>query len=1012
MSSHWQRQFGEVAIKGGMIDHRGYIKAIDELNVRRRRGEAAMLGQLLIDLGAMSQVDVARVYEILLASAEQTHDGGGRVAADGADTPSHIGRHQLLGVLGEGGMGQVHAARDPELDRVVALKVLHDHQDAQVEKKFVQEARITGALEHPGIVPIHELGRSTDGRAYFTMRRIHGRDLSHVLAEQRPDDRGWLALLPQFVKVCETLGYAHSEGVIHRDLKPANIMIGRYGEVQVVDWGLAKITGEPDETAKIAGLTIDRTRSRAEDALLTMAGAIVGTPAYMPPEQARGEVAQLDGRGDIYSLGVILYEILALRPPFGGRTVWDVLTNVIDGRCPLPSEAAPHRRIPYELDAVVAKAMAKRPSERYATVRDMQADLEAYLQGGALLAVRYSPWQRLSKWTSRRRTLLLGTAAFALTLGASAFYIAHEQRRDRDERERQHAITLDEIRAQLDKHTPSAEKIVETWQAQLDHAGDAPMPPEPEGLREARQRVVRELLDTTSKIDSALAARPGDERATAARLVAGRLVGQLALAGGDYALASWSYQALANHGLAPRLVALQVERIEALRDREQSLRVKRVRAFTDALREGATLDQSVDELVLVAAADAQSIPILAEALEPLVLRARVEGELARFSRTDRELARFAVGALGHLGQPDAVRALERWLAAARALPLLLDAARALARTRAPTALAPLEALRERLGPRSAAWRSVAPELARLPPPSDEPAPADAAGWLARARTRRDQRDPARARADLDRLLALSPGHVEALLLRAELSSELGEPARAKADLDLVVDKDPTGEAYMLRASARRAMGDVAGARGDLDLLLARQADHVEGLVARARLLRETQGDLALAHTDLTRARAASAPTAAILLEVARLHEASGALDLARAAADATLALAPGDADVLRLRARLHRRAGDALRERADLDRALDADSDDVEALVARAANALEAGSVDLARADLTHLARVAPRDWRAPAGLARVHVKGGDRKGARAAYRAALALAPTDATGALEAELAALGDGD
>jgi serine/threonine-protein kinase len=245
-------------------------------------------------------------------------------AADGA------GRYQLLGELGRGGMGVVLKGRDPDLGRDLAVKILLEAHRGQPElvRRFVEEAQIGGQLQHPGVVPVYELGTLPDRRPYFTMRLVKGRTLAALLNE-RPDPSNDLPrFLAVFEAVCQTVAYAHARGVIHRDLKPSNVMVGSFGEVQVMDWGLAKVLeagGVADERPEApADVSVIRTVRSGSDADASRAGSVLGTPAYMAPEQARGEVEAVDERADVFALGAILCEILTGKPPFLGRNPGEI----------------------------------------------------------------------------------------------------------------------------------------------------------------------------------------------------------------------------------------------------------------------------------------------------------------------------------------------------------------------------------------------------------------------------------------------------------------------------------------------------------------------------------------------------------------------------------------------------------------------------------------------------------------------------------------------------------------
>jgi serine/threonine-protein kinase len=238
-----------------------------------------------------------------------------------ADTPRQAGRYRILGRIAQGGMGQVLKGHDPDLGRDLAVKVLLPHHDDQPEflRRFLEEAQISGQLQHPGVVPVHELGHLHDGRPFFAMKLVEGRTLADLLAVRPALDHDLPAFLKVFEQVCQTVAYAHSRGVIHRDLKPSNIMVGAFGEVQVMDWGLAKVLGRgaaerSEEEAAPAVSEVRTLRSEQIDGH-TQAGWVLGTPEYMAPEQARAEA--VDERVDVFGLGAILCEILTGQSPYG-----------------------------------------------------------------------------------------------------------------------------------------------------------------------------------------------------------------------------------------------------------------------------------------------------------------------------------------------------------------------------------------------------------------------------------------------------------------------------------------------------------------------------------------------------------------------------------------------------------------------------------------------------------------------------------------------------------------------
>ena len=278
-------------------------------------------------------------------------------------------KYSVHGVLGEGGMGKVYLARDEDLHRPVALKVSRK-SDAEHVARFVAEAQVMGQLHHPGIVPVFELGQSQDQRLFYSMPVVCGETLQDVVKALRAGEpeaaRRWsiTRLMPLFLQACQAIAYAHEKGVLHRDLKPSNIMVGRHGEVQVLDWGLAKVV-------RTAGIEVDLA------ALGTEVGLVMGTPAYMSPEQAQGEVAS--ERSDVYSLGAILYELLTLKRSFPHAS-GDLLAAVLRDEPMAPRQAAPERGVPLALEAACLKAIEKRASRRQQSVQELADEVQQWLE--------------------------------------------------------------------------------------------------------------------------------------------------------------------------------------------------------------------------------------------------------------------------------------------------------------------------------------------------------------------------------------------------------------------------------------------------------------------------------------------------------------------------------------------------------------------------------------------------------------------------------------------------------
>jgi len=350
-------------------------------------------------------------------------------------------RYLFKGEVGRGGMGAVLKVFDADLRRNLAMKVIlgrdkrgpagNPEIPPHVLERFLEEAQVTGQLEHPGVVPVHELGVDEEGRMYFTMRLVRGKSFDEVIRLSREEREGWnlARALHSLLKICETVAYAHSRRVIHRDLKPSNVMIGRFGETYVMDWGAARLLDreiphrERSASGTFATIHSDRHDQRIEGKTpsATQEGAIIGTPYYMPPEQATGRLDEIGPHSDVYAVGCMLYQLLAGRRPYEvpGReqTVMEVVRLVTEGS-PVPLRSlAP--TTPAELVAICEKAMAHRWGDRYTDMSRMAEDLRAYLEGRVVSAHSTGTLARLNKWVARNRALALSLAtSAALALSA------------------------------------------------------------------------------------------------------------------------------------------------------------------------------------------------------------------------------------------------------------------------------------------------------------------------------------------------------------------------------------------------------------------------------------------------------------------------------------------------------------------------------------------------------------------------------------------------------------------
>jgi serine/threonine-protein kinase len=299
-----------------------------ELEYRRRAGMPARTEDYLARYPELA-ADPARAARLLAAAPPTTRDSTDPECDQPLAELPTIPGYEILAELGHGGMGVVLRGRDVDLGRDVAVKVLREQHCGRPElaQRFLEEARISGQLQHPGIVPVYELGALSDRPAYFTMKLVEGQTLANLLDARKDTGEERPRFLGIFGQVCQTLAYAHARGVLHRDLKPANVMVGAFGEVQVMDWGLAKVlqanggAAEPHDTPRHGQTQRIRREPTHEDAgACTQAGDVLGTPAYMAPEQARGELDRVDERADVFGLGAILCEILTGQPAFPGKT--------------------------------------------------------------------------------------------------------------------------------------------------------------------------------------------------------------------------------------------------------------------------------------------------------------------------------------------------------------------------------------------------------------------------------------------------------------------------------------------------------------------------------------------------------------------------------------------------------------------------------------------------------------------------------------------------------------------
>jgi len=438
--------------------------------------------------------------------------------SSGNAPPPAAGRYAVSREIARGGMGSILEANDLSLDREVAMKVMLDsaESDQTARQRFLREALVLARLSHPNIVPIHELGRDEQGRRFYTMKLVKGRTLQAIITAIKKGDPATLQhytldrLLTIYRKVCDAVAFAHHQRIIHRDLKPENVMVGEFGEVLVMDWGLAKhlddehhAKTEADRAQTIEGFTeLSDAQLAAGSGSLTLEGAVMGSPQYMPPEQAEGRLADIGTHSDIYSLGGILYAILTLRHPVNGKSVSEVLSKVVSGDIPPPStyntqfdathsldgevpdarkiNGLPHcpgGKVPSSLSAVTMRAMALKPIDRYGDVAQLVADIEAYQGGFATSAEQVSAFGQFVLLVKRNKGAAIAVAAGLVIVAVlSAVFVSGLAAKER-EATRAAAAALAEkekaLKAEKEARSASAQAQIALAEAAF-RSGDYP----------------------------------------------------------------------------------------------------------------------------------------------------------------------------------------------------------------------------------------------------------------------------------------------------------------------------------------------------------------------------------------------------------------------------------------------------------------------------------------------------------------------------------------------------------
>jgi tetratricopeptide (TPR) repeat protein len=708
--------------------------------------------------------------------------------------------YEVIGEVARGGMGKVLEVFEKPIGRTVAMKVALDDGEEALER-FKFEGRITGQLDHPNIVTIYDIGFDVEGNPYYTMEFIHGQSLSDVLEHEEEADLP--SLLLSFIKICDAVAFAHSKSVINRDLKPANVMIGEFGKVLVVDWGLAKKLGTRDE---MGGKLEDHLKElRAEKAGgVTVDGAVLGTPQYMPPEQAKGEIERIDERSDIYSLGAILYEILTGEKPIEvkpGDNAWNIAHKVIRGKIIEPHERT-GRKVPLELSAIVMKAMAPEPEDRYRTVEDLSKDIRLFLEGRTVSAKRDSIPLRFYKLLKRNRAFSIGMASALLALAVGVILMS--------------AKTAGERRENFRKMIGDA---VEAY-------GLAKNIDFREG-KGARDAYFESALSALNAVNQALETYRRDERALKLKREIALGIGEAACECRDYSFARYIYSEAQRAGMSEEEVADLKEEVERARTKKikedlRTLRGLMDRAGKEDLKRGEPDDIVFDIVRMPGAHTVKELMRILKKSDAILPEGEVFGKRAR-----NWVAEIAVESLGRLGDSttkgidgkDAVEILCGFLErinTGRQMDLAVKITDALGNLGDGRAEKTVYRARLRSGQDTQFWKRTELSYQKIPlllRKDREQATIEELLTLGHALGNKGERK--RAIEVLGRVIALDPRRIRAYLLRGSIRDHLGDHDKAIEDYNKMIELDPEcAEAFQNRGAAYSAKGDSARAVKD------------------------------------------------------------------------------------------------------------------------------------------------------------------------------------------------------
>jgi eukaryotic-like serine/threonine-protein kinase len=511
-----ETSLGALLVERGDLaqSRRDLLEALVDEHVRAHCGDPARslqalssVGPVAEDLSKLADPDIQasvghlRTSETVSMSAdpEETDPEEDRLTESLGQPTSRNGRFRVVRPHARGGLGVVSVALDDELDREVAFKEIKGQyaDDDGTRARFVLEAEITGKLEHPGIIPIYSLGHDPIGRPFYAMRFIRGDSLADAINRFHDSNGPYVEparqslqlreLLGRFLDVCDAMAYAHSRGVLHRDLKPGNVMLGPFGETLVVDWGLALPLERVPEGHESPQGTVKSTKTESA-ALPREQGVVIGTLAYMPPEQAEGAIDRLGPRSDVYGLGAILYELLTAKRPIEGTSREQILHRVGHGEIKPPRQVRPE--IPAALEAICLKALALKPEDRYATTRALAADVKAWLADEPVSARRQPFAERARRWAKRNRTAVTAAVAALLVGLVGLGAVAAVQTKARSELDRKNA----DLEAQRRLAEENAAQAIAAVKKFGDVIANEPQLKNNEALKDLRKRLLNEPL--------------------------------------------------------------------------------------------------------------------------------------------------------------------------------------------------------------------------------------------------------------------------------------------------------------------------------------------------------------------------------------------------------------------------------------------------------------------------------------------------------------------------------------